>query len=442
MAEVKTPPTSATAFLDEEKQLTAIRTFCAQHLNITPDERLPADCKELVRRDELVSRWAANRQKWNMEIGGMTLAELWFVTECFQFLARNGVADELTLLLESDCIRMCDALRQQCSTPTDDRDLLFSEIAFAVVALLSHGMDKAVDLATEQTLAARVKQAAAPPDADRLATMKIECETTAGRAVLELVPLAARFYWHIWAEDMVTRGAEEFKFSVADELKFDKWLGMQFKIMTQQQFLIDFSELVYRDAIPTGGHLFSQRGNETAQDQLPSVGVAQIELTEAEQKSIITSMGASIADISSDPNNRSRGILEAHMFCYTFDNMLQTSARRMPFAPFLVWKSELPSRFVELTTEKIKWGRVKRPIIVQTHRGFFVRCAECACSSTSIALEHIDSSRSCVLKMCVWECPTIKQALVCWLTLMRREFKCQLACGTKVDSLVNECLAH
>jgi hypothetical protein len=303
-----------------------------------------------------------------------------------------------------------------------------------IVFVLSHGLDDMATAAAEQHYRARTVDMKAELKDE--AAVQAESDGIAGKAVLGFVPLASRVFWCAWADEMVCHGAEEAKIDPVQFAQFEKWMKRQFSMPTQQAFRITLTDLFYKDYVPTGGHTFHQRGSAAVGDSTPAFGLIQMELTEAEQKTLADALESSIPEMEAQINHPAREIALLHMFAYTFGNRLQKGDKTMSFDAFIVHKWEVADRLKELTGSPTQWGRPRRPVIVRTQTNTYVHTVECSCCP--VTADHREGPRSCVLKKKVLQCSNAMQALFLWHWLVRTQFGDALACSTSLAKLSDE----
>ena len=466
------------AVLDEFKQ---IRLACEKHI---------VDAKVMdpvwTNTDELVLRWAENHKEWNEDQGGLTIAELHFVTFCYHYVATRRQDDELMDDMSyATCIKVFNDLRAAGFHPEkfDVGDLL-RKTAHLIVHVLSNGLDECVGMAAEElkktkTLAdlrsedkAQKAQRAKEPevkyedgkgkfayevatDTILLETWSLDCEAKAGKAVYTFIPMASRFFWYYWCEQLMVRDAVmEMDISDlgdgkrGDDDRVTKWLKTQFKILVLQSYRITLAELAHMNAIPMGGGSFQERGSEADEKDLPASTVAQMELPPDDYKKLNDDLEAAPNEINELPENGACEVGKMHMFMYTFDNRLKTSSNKgVPFDPYIIWKGAIPRKIKTLMEETTIWGRPQRPIIIQTQTGWFVRFLECTCVHPTTGLrikvkDHITSVKSCVIKQRKYGFGPglrgVTKAIECWLDIMERDFDNELPCATKITKLSKE----
>lgn len=419
--------------LGEEKKATALRVLCEKHIVDHPG--VPLESIALVNREDVVKRWATQRADWNVVPDALTLAEIWFLSLCYQQMAVYPPDFELEAV---DCITLYDHLKAWCKRTAGAPGIdvgIFNQVAYAVVFVLSHGLDDMIQEAASQHYKNRGAELEGLIKKQLVAKRQLS-DGLAGNAILGFIPLASRAFWCAWADEMVCHSAEEFKFDESQLAKFSEWMKRQFAMPTQQAFRAALTELFYKDNVPTGAHTFHQRGSAAVGDSVPAYGLIQMELTEEEQKVLTKALEPTIAQIEQDPRNLAREIALFHMYAYTFGNRLQKGDKVMPFEPFLVHKWEIADRLAELTGPLTQWGRPRRPVIVRTQTGLFVHNVECSCQP--VTADHRETPASCVLKRRVYQCPDAMHALFLWHSLVRTQFKDTLACSTSLAKLSNE----
>lgn len=418
--------------LKEEKQATELRAVCEKHICENPGVCL-LESKLLVKREDIVRRWAAQRAHWNVEQGGLTLAEIWFVTLCYQQMAMyppEGLVCEPV-----GCIALYNKLREWCRRREGAPGIethMFEQVAYAVVFVLSHGLDEMATKAADQHYQSQNLEGL---DKKQKAAKQAESDGLAGNAILGFIPLASRVFWCAWVDEMVCHNAEEAKFDKVELGKFQEWMKRQFAMPTQQAFRIALTELFYKDQVPTGGHTFHLRGSAAVGDSTPAYGLVQMELPESEQKTLADALESTIGEMGAE-NHICREMALYHMFTYTFGNRLQKGDKIMPFEPFIVHKWDLPDRLAEITGSLTQWGRPRRPMIVRTQTRTYVHCVDCSCSP--VVADHRDGPRSCVLRRRVFQCPDAMHALFLWHSLVRHQFRDTLACSTSLAKLSSE----
>jgi hypothetical protein len=320
--------------------------------------------------------------------------------------------------------------------------MMFQQVAYLVVFILSNGVDQASENAGKAICDDSGDAWSSKDEAEEEQLQPAEVALAARKAaaqsaVFALLPLASCFFWHLWAETLALRGSDDWKGDDVDSKNLRAWLDKQFKIPTQQKFRIGLEDLVYRNNAPMGGSVFQQRGTEVSSEGLPWALIVQTKLEDKEVNKIALALKETIPNIGLSPTNLAKEIAQVHMFCYTFDNRLQTSSKPMPFSPYIIWKSDVPSRISEILDDMLKWGRPVRPLIIQSHSGhYYVRTLECTCEPMTML--HKQSSTSCVLRRRLWKCTSALAAIDCWLKLMKTQFKNQLIDGTVIDRLTRE----
>lgn len=426
MQEIKFDP------LKEEKQATELRALCEHHICENPG--VPLESKMLVGREDIAKRWAAQRAHWNVEQGGLTLAEIWFITMCYQQMATHP--PEGLALEPVDCITLYEHLRTWCrrraGAPGIDTRT-FNQVAYAVVFVLSHGLDEMAMQAAEQHYKAQNTEGASK---QVKAAKQAESDGLAGKAILGFIPLASRVFWYAWVDEMVCHNAEEAKFDPVEFTQFDTWMKRQFGMPTQQAFRIALTELFYKDCVPAGGHTFHQRGSAAVGDDTPAYGLVQMELAEDEQKVLAEALESTISEMEAKASHPAREMALLHMFAYTFGNRLQKGDKIMSFDPFIVHKWEIPDRLADIIGPLTQWGRPRRPVIVRTQTSTYVHHVECTCCP--VTADHREGPRSCVLRKRVFQCPDAMHALFLFHTLVRVQFRDTLACSTSLSKLSNE----
>lgn len=425
---------SSIEILTEEGEATALRKLCEKHITEHPDTAL--EHKQLVARDALVRRWAKRRAPWNVEQGGMTLAEIWFMALCYQQMAVHPPGEmELQAM---DGIRLYDHMKELCRRKAGAPGInteLFDQVAYLVVFELSHGLDLKADEAAQQHFDSRAEELKALNKKTRLAK-RADSDSIAGNAILGFIPLAARTFWHAWADEMVSHNAEDVTIDAKEASQFNDWMKQQFAMPTQQAFRLDLTELFYKDHVPMGGHTFHQRGAMAVGESLPGSTLVQMELTQKEQELLSEALDDTVPDMEAKADHPARSMAIVHMFRYTFANRMQKGDK--PFLFDLVYKWDIPERLAELQGPMLKWGRPLRPIVVQTQTGWYVHHVQCTCSPTTVTCDHRDGPTSCVLRRQIFRCANESQALVKWLSLMKHEFRDTLACGTSTKLLSDE----
>lgn len=423
--------------LGEERQATALRKRCEMHISEQPGIPLP-ESKETVLREDLVKRWAARRELWNTEKGGLTLAEIWFIGLCYQQMAMHP--PQITLRAV-DCIRLYEAMQNVCKSRVAGAAStaeLFDQVAYFIVYVQSYGIDETINLASAQHFQAQPYGDWVRKKKQKLAK-KHASEALAGKAGYGFVPYAARTFWHSWAEDMARTNTEEHKSDALRALEFDKWMAQQFQYQTQQSFRVYLTDLVYKHHVPMGGMTFHERGIGASQlDVVPAFALSQMELPEAEHKLLVESMDATVLQMHTLAGHPGREMAISHMFAYTFTNRMQKGDLVTPFDPYLVYKWQIPDRLEQLTGPLTQWGRPKRPVIVETQTGWFVHHVQCSCPEVKSTVEHRDGPRSCVLKRHVYRCANVTDAQRIWCELMISEFACTMSDSTSIGKLLHE----
>lgn len=413
--------------LAEERKATALRTLCERHLCDHPGEVLN-DEKQLVARADVVRRWASQRALWNVEHGGLTLAEIWFVALCYQDVATHPPTETLEPV---DCIALYDQLRAWCRRRTSGIDTaLFHRVAYAIVFVLSHGLDETAAQVAEQHF-----KKEAPASQRTQLVQRQASDSLAGNAILGFVPLASRVFWCAWTDELACLDAEEAKVDASEFNKFQQWMKRQFGMPTQQAFRIALTDLFYKDRVPTGGHTFYLRGSAAVGDKTPAYALVQMELGESEQKALTDAIESTIPEMEAKVDHPAREMALVHMFAYTFANRLQKGDKITLFDPFIVHKWDLPDRLSDLgpTTQ---WGRPRRPVIVQTQTGWLLHHVQCTCQP--VVADHREGPLACVLRRRVVRCPDAMHALFLWLWIVRTQFRDTLACSTSLSKLSSE----
>lgn len=435
MAERKRPDAPATKYVQIVRKLNVIRELCLAYIREQKELKAPLIEKS---RDEIVQEWANDYIAWNESRGGLTLAEIYLGTMCHHALAIHPEwYDPLTLRYKS-VVSVYRQLKNAALDPLSvDAERLFRVVAVIMVIILSDDLDTVIGYVCDD-----LSTADKPADTKQ-EDWKIMCETEAGVCVRGFIPMASRFFWYYWCENVITMGAvdrmEEEKGE--EQEKFDKWIDSQFAIQQQTSYAFKLSELMFQDAISMGGHLFSRRGDSS--QILPSASIARMDLNDETIKKLDADQMLSPTEINDDTKNSAHLIGKLHMFMYTFDNRLRTSAKRMPFDPYIVFKHELPKFMDELLNKKTDklTRRPKRPTVVQTHTGWLLQYLECTCEHASLLL-HVPSVKSCILKthLIKFTREDLTKALRLWCVIMKRDFNCLLADGTSIERFLDECL--
>lgn len=438
--------------IPDAKEAQDLVELCERHLDAKDGGYgVPLESKSFVEREAIVRRWAARHREWNLE-KGVTLAESWFLALCYQQMA--AFPNTELELQPVDCIRLMDTLKNICGDRNGTPALVladaFEQIAYAMVFLLSNGMEETEEECANQHYAQRVRdlhqrgRIELPGDDEQRITEdqqellmgeKTKSESAAGLAVLGLLPWASRTFWHAWVEALVTRDARELKSDEKANGPFQEWMKQQFGYPTQQAFRMALADLYYKHCTPMGAFLFHERGMGEFVDAPPAFGVLQMELTELEVKAINTSLDSSVKEMGTTGHPAS-SIAAAHMFAYTFNNRLTNASKKTSFEPFLIFKWDIAKRLDELTGPLKQWGRPRRPIVFQTQSGWFLNVVTCDCCESTA--DHKDGPGKGQLRRVVYKCAYVEQALCEWVLLMRRKFKSKLACDTQLNKLIDE----
>lgn len=420
------PDAPATKFVRLIDKLQGIREKCIKAID--SETALEAPLFE-ESRDEMVLSWASEHSDWNEDRGGLTLAEMVFGTLCHQSLAMHPEWLD-TPKKYTDCVR-CYAVMKRGELV--DLEQFYRTVCVLMVVTLSDELDDVLQYVSDEL------EQSHHDEKIKKADWRSMCETEAGVCVRGIIPMASRYFWYNWCEELMTRGST-LVLEEDDEGKFDKWIDSRFNIQQQQSYRIKLSELIYRNAIPMGGHLFSKRGDAT--QDLPSATIARMELNDEQLTKLDADQLVAPSIINTDEKNAGHLIGKIHMFMYTFDNILRTSAKAMPFDPFVVWKSDIPKRINDVMTNTLDnlCKRPKRPILIQSQSGWFVQYLECTCEHKSI-LKHTLNSKSCVLQPHLISFgQRVTSALRFWCVVMKRDFNGLLPDGTSIVRFLNECL--
>lgn len=434
--ELKEPPTTATPYLNEIKELSELRERCRLHLNTDPEHALEFKHD----RDAVLARWCANRDNWNIDNGGMTLAEHWFVTECDYFVATHPV-HESQISVPYSALELYEQLENATKNPYDINTVeLFENVAVMIAFDLSDDLEEAGERAANDiedlvraTKQADIQRSIIEETADPVALARAKAE----KAVYQLVPMASRFFWHWWAEQRVIRGADEYKNDPELVKRVSDWMDRQFRTVTLQQFRLELTEIAHRDRVPLGGHSFHQRSELAVSELLPSVQIVGMEQGDRVINLLADALKPKMADLGTDSKNPIRQVAQIHMFCYTYTNRMTTSTRKPTFDDFLTWKSDIPAYFARLTAETTKLNRPLRPIIIQTHSDtWYVHVVACDCHAKTVL--HIPSSSVPPLRHRVWKCGTAAEAIACWSECMKSQFDMTTIDGLKVEKVIGD----
>lgn len=439
----------ASDYLDLINAWDALRTRCEDFIR---EHKVMDPIDGWSNRDDIVLKWAENSKPWN-EDNGLTMAELCFVTYCYYHEATTPRNNDLhSRLCYSSAIRLYVRL-VECGFKPTAIDELFEEVSHMIVHVLSFGLDESANLAAQEMVATRSERDFKSVKAynDWVA----ECSSKAGFHILSFIPRASRFFWHYWAELLIVRGAEALPIPMEvsdkdekrpEEKKKDKffdWINTQFTVKVNQSYIIALNELVYRNAIPIGGHDFHQRaGGIAMMDTLPSSTIAQMELPDPVKIQLADDLAPLPRAINENKASLAYEIGKVHMFAYTFDNRIRTSVRAMPFDPYIVWKSQIPGKLKAILKETRIWGRPQRPIIIQTQLSWYIRFLICTCPGVPNVGKHINSATSCVLKQKIINLgPGVDGAIEAmrkWGQIMAKDFDNKLACGTSIEKFSKE----
>ncbi len=424
------PPTPATRYVKLTEELSVIRNKCIEFIQ---SENTLMESLLGKPRDDIVLEWASDHLAWNEDRGGLTLAEIYLGTICHHSIAQNPNWYNVDLIRYKDVVSVFKQLKKAAVDPLSvDVDKLYKNVCVIMVVTLSQDLDTVIDHVSNE-----LQQVPHPADV-KDAEWKLSCESEAGQCVRGFIPMASRFFWYYWCEEFLTRGASDAKENEEDVKRFkqfDDWLNSQFKIQQQQSYRNALAELCYRDAIPMGGHLFSKRGDST--QELPSTTIVRTELPDDQ----LSALDKQAALPPSELNDAGHMIGKVHMFEYTYDNRLRTSAKTQPFDPYIVWKSDIPANTDKLLHSVMDRAtkRPQRPVIIQTQTAWFLQHWECTCEHGSILI-HVPSKMSCVLKRHILKMKSVVHALHRWCEIMEKDFDSQLPDGTSIKRCTDECL--